>query len=435
MKIAHVTEYCHIGSTGGTERYILDLATELSRQGHANEILWMTPDDPSSSLRADPSGGVGIPIRHLPRSAMRVDDPPPDLELIARSLLSNTSRPDVLHFHTFGRSEAVLAKLAVDLHIPYVFTYHSPAWTCRRETLLRWGRAVCDGEVRAVRCAACKLQERFNSPAWLGYLGALASGAIGPIIPGGVWRRRVAFTHDTEKFRLDLRRFLADSALSVACAEWSIPVLVVNGARSETVTHLPQGVPDGFPLARQTRPAPSNFTIGYIGRMHEVKGLHILIEAFRQLKEPQARLRICGWSEAPQLQPYGRLLKRLAGDDARIQFIPEQSQAAIAAEYAGLSLLAIPSVWMETGPLTLLEALQSGVPVYGSSHIGQRSLLEQYGQVIDPNTPEAWTKALAAACQLHQAGRWHPVRLVAPLTTMVQVAARMEEAYRRLLPS
>jgi glycosyltransferase involved in cell wall biosynthesis len=52
-----------------------------------------------------------------------------------------------------------------------------------------------------------------------------------------------------------------------------------------------------------------------------------------------------------------------------------------------LSLLAIPSVWLETGPLTLLEALQAGVPVYGSARIGQRGCSSSYGRVIEPNTP------------------------------------------------
>ncbi|MGC8000396.1 glycosyltransferase, partial [Salmonella enterica] len=90
------------------------------------------------------------------------------------------------------------------------------------------------------------------------------------------------------------------------------------------------------------------------------------VDAFRRTQYAKARLQVYGWSETPALAAYGRELKRLAGDDTRITFVPEQAPAAMPAAYAGLSLLAIPSVWLETGPLTLLEALQSGVPFFGS---------------------------------------------------------------------
>ena len=362
---------------------------------------------------------------------MRVDDPPADLPARARALMAGPHRPDLLHFHTFGRTEAALARLAAAQHIPYAFTYHSPAWTCRRETLLRWGGPVCDGEVRVLRCSACKVHERMPGPPALGYLGALASGLLGPLLHDGPRRRRLAFTSDTARLRADLRQFLADCPLPVACAEWSIPVLVANGAPRARVVHLPQGVPEGFPAAAPT-PGPARFTIGYIGRLNEVKGLHILVEAFRRT-QLDGRLELYGWSEAPALRAYGQRLRALAGDDPRITFIPERPPHEMPAAYAGLSLLAIPSVWLETGPLTLLEALQFGVPVYGSARIGQRGLLERYGRVIEPNTPAAWAAALEAAAAEHARGRWKRVALAEPLTTMQDVAARLAALYARVL--
>ena len=427
MRIAHVTTYCHAGSAGGTERYILDLAAGLQRLGHHNEVYWLT-NEPA------PAAAGPLPIHTLPRGEMRVDDPPADLLPRARALLAATPRPDVLHVHTFGRTEAALAGLAAELGIPFVFTYHSPAWTCRRETLLLWGDAPCDGEVRVLRCAACKVQERVNGPRWLGYAGALASQLAGPFIPAGPssWHRRLAFTPDTAVFRADLRRFLAACPLTIACAEWSLPVLRANGVPADRLVHVPQGVPDGFPAAAAATPAPARFTIGYIGRMNEVKGIHILVEAFRRTRI-DAQLQIFGWSDAPQLRDYGRRLRALAGDDPRIAFIAEKKPAEMPAAYAGLSLLAIPSVWLETGPLTLLEALQFGVPVYGSARIGQRGLLERYGRVIDPNTPAAWAAALESAAAEHARGAWKRVALSEPLTTMQDVAGRMLACYAKVV--
>ena len=66
---------------------------------------------------------------------MRVDAPLPEFHEAAARLFE-TEKPDWVHFHTFGLTEAALAKLAKKHGIPYAFTYHSPAWTCRRETML-----------------------------------------------------------------------------------------------------------------------------------------------------------------------------------------------------------------------------------------------------------------------------------------------------------
>jgi hypothetical protein len=38
MKILHVTQYCHAGSTGGTERYIVDLVRGLDGFGVENAV-------------------------------------------------------------------------------------------------------------------------------------------------------------------------------------------------------------------------------------------------------------------------------------------------------------------------------------------------------------------------------------------------------------
>lgn len=429
MRIAHVTSYCHVGSSGGTERYVRDLIMGLNRLGHQNEIIWMTTDKPAVSP-ACPEAALHV----WPRAAMRVDDPPAGLAQLAAARIQSGAAPDVFHFHTLGRSEAAVADVVAQRKVPCVFTYHSPAWTCRRETLLRWGKEPCDGDVRALRCSACKLQERMAGPVWAGYAGALASGLLTPLRP---WlpdrlRRRCTFTAESAIYRACIRRFLKQCNIAVACAEWSIPVLQINGMDAGRIVHVPQGVPNDFvlPTTALAHASSDLFVVGYVGRMNDVKGIHILVDAFRRTHYAKARLQVYGWSETPTLAAYGRELKRLAGDDTRITFVPEQAPAAMPAAYAGLSLLAIPSVWLETGPLTLLEALQSGVPVFGSARIGQRGLLERYGRVVDPNTPEAWGQALEAAFAAHAQGRWTRVHVPQPLLTMDDVARRMAEIYR-----
>jgi hypothetical protein len=70
---------------------------------------------------------------------MRVDDPPSELAGLTRAWLDGSGRPDLLHFHTFGRSEEEVATLALERNIPFAFTYHSPFLDLPPRTLLRWG--------------------------------------------------------------------------------------------------------------------------------------------------------------------------------------------------------------------------------------------------------------------------------------------------------
>ena len=175
MHIFHITEYCHAGSVGGTERYILDLIRGLEAAGIRNTIGWLRPGGSSESLESE-----GVRIVTLPSPQMRVDAPRPEFSKAAAHSLE-TVKPEWLHFHTFGLTEAALARLARRREIRYAFTYHSPAWTCRRETMLLYGKEPCDGEVRAWRCSACQSQERLG-------MGPLAGHAATAVSMGLGWR-------------------------------------------------------------------------------------------------------------------------------------------------------------------------------------------------------------------------------------------------------
>jgi len=157
MYVAHITKACHALTTGGTERYVLELIRGLERRGWQNSIgwIWNHPD-------RTPSMKNGVRILPLHTVSAQIDPVRKDFRRGVIMGLLQDERPDLLHFHTFGMAEAAVAELAVERGIPYAFTYHSPAWTCRRGTLLLWGESPCDGEVRTVRCSACKLQQRLN---------------------------------------------------------------------------------------------------------------------------------------------------------------------------------------------------------------------------------------------------------------------------------
>ena len=65
MKTLHVSEYCHAGTIGGTERYILDLIRLLAMRGEEQAILWLFAGDQQTPFEAQ---GVHIvPVNGPPR--------------------------------------------------------------------------------------------------------------------------------------------------------------------------------------------------------------------------------------------------------------------------------------------------------------------------------------------------------------------------------
>lgn len=437
LRVYHATEYCHAGSSGGTERYILDLIKNLEVGYNIdNTILWI-----GKHRQQEAFVDSDITIHPLYTQASRVDVPEMCFTHAVTAVLDGRDKPDLIHFHTFGLNEAVIAKVACAQGIPYLFTYHSPAWSCRRGDLLRWGTEICDGEVRPWRCSVCMMQQRLKCPVPLAWMltGVLAPLGLVGRFAGGNLHRRTAFIEDTARFRQALRTFLSNAAAVVACAEWSISVLARNGAPPDHIAHNPQGVSMDFVRTSELEKRPSKeratFNVGYAGRVTEVKGVHILVEAFANTVYPHAQLHIIGCNSTRAGNPYLQHLKKLAGDDPRIHFIGTLPFEAIIGAYQKLDVLAIPSLWLETGPLTLLEALSLGVGVWGSDTVGQMAVLKAHGRVIKPTSVVTWQAALESAFAQHASGALDCTRSPITVRTMREVASEIALVYRSLMAS
>ncbi len=146
--------------------------------------------------------------------------------------------------------------------------------------------------------------------------------------------------------------------------------------------------PDLFqPSERPARP----FTIGYIGRMVEEKGVHHLLQAAAEL--PGAwQMRLVGG---------GPLRDDLADEAARlglaerVEFIGQIPSTEMPDQYAAIDTLVLPSLtrhnWKEQFGRVLVEAMAAGVPVIGSSSGAIPGVIGNAGLIF----PEGDVRALA----------------------------------------
>ena len=112
------------------------------------------------------------------------------------------------------------------------------------------------------------------------------------------------------------------------------------------------------------------YLIGAVGRYHPSKGWDTLIDAFKPIKEKQARLLFFGSGRQEEA------LKALAGEDERIRFIGYRKD--IKDIYQCLDLLVVPSRF-EPLPRVMLEGYDAGTPIIASDEGGCQELIEDYG--------------------------------------------------------
>src|SRR5262249_2387977 len=109
------------------------------------------------------------------------------------------------------------------------------------------------------------------------------------------------------------------------------------------------------------------FRLLYLGRWHSVKGIDTLVRAVRALKRNvRLELVIHGVGDGPEERAYETAVRRLADGDERIQIAGHVARERLVETLMQADALAVPSYWLETGPLVVLEAKAVGLPVIGS---------------------------------------------------------------------
>lgn len=178
------------------------------------------------------------------------------------------------------------------------------------------------------------------------------------------------------------------------------------------------------------------FTIGYVGRLVEEKGIHLLLTAAAQL-DGDWRLRLVGSG------PYWNALEALAqqlGIRDRLDRVEWVESAGMPTQYQKMDVLAIPSLtrlnWKEQFGRVITEAMASGLPVIGSDSGAIPDVMGSAGMIVPEGDIDSFTAALrrlqddpAERARLGQAGR---ARVLAHFTH-AQVAAATVRVYEQLL--
>lgn len=438
VKVLQVPFTYYPDAVGGTEIYVEALAQRL--RAHAVESVIAAPGQQETTMEREGLRvhryGLGLEISDL-RDLYGEGDA---TAVTNFERILEEERPEVVHLHAQTRGVSLrMIRAARRRRIPVVYTYHTPTATCQRGTLLRWGNAVCDGMMTESLCAACALHGRGLSRLAAHALAALPEAAGGLCsragLRGGFWtairaRELTALRHRCA------REFLAEADQVVAVCEWVRAVLLRNGVPSEKITLSRQGLCQE-PQLQTAVHAPAKtgiLRVVFLGRLDPTKGVDLLLRAVRAVPELKLEVDIYGIAQGEGGRRYEARLRDMAAGDDRITFYAPVPAARVVETLRKYDVLAVPSQWLETGPMVVLEAFAAGVPVVGSRLGGIAELVrhEVDGLLVAAADVGAWRAALmrlSAEPELRDGLRGG----IRPPRTMHTVAAEMAALYQQLL--
>lgn len=183
----------------------------------------------------------------------------------------------------------------------------------------------------------------------------------------------------------------------IAVSEGIRDGLVQNGIRDSRIVVIPNAVASSFDektwsFRRQKKRealsiAPTEFAVGYIGRLSEEKGLLYLVEAVADLHNSGVPVKLIVVGDGPQ--------KALLEDMVKTKSIEKQViftgfQTDIEHWLPAIDVFSLPSV-TEGTPMALLEAMAGGVPVIATAVGGVPKIVTDgvNGLLVPPRDSQA----------------------------------------------
>lgn len=337
MKICFISNLYTPLVFGGAEIYAERVSMELAKH---NEVIVITTKPYSGLKSLKPSveikGSVKIyrfyplnvyygyyytkkpmwikPLWHL------IDIWNPHTYSVVKRILEQ-EMPDIVHTHNLETLSTSVLSVIKHLKIPHVHTIHDYLLLNRANNLLRKGKII----------------ETFNT---------------------------------IDEVYMKIMQKLSDSIdVVLAPSQFVLDMHTKNGYfRNSRCVKLPLGI-----KTVNTNKKDKDYEVIdvlYVGQVSKHKGVHILINAFQQLKYKNILLHIVG--KGADVDEF----KNIAESDSRIifhGFVPDEVLMQL---YQKSNLLVVPSIWYDNSPTVIYESFMNGTPVIGSRIGGIPELIE-----------------------------------------------------------
>ncbi len=362
FKVLYVSHNHAAVRPGGLEFCVQDLYEAAKQRGEFEPVLLARTGPPYAQVtRADTSSPFALVgadpnqylfYNHVARDLSNYDalfgrsaDKDDLTRAYAEFLMGH--RPDIVHFHhtLFLGYDMLRATRNALPDAPIVYSLHDYIPICHRDGQMvrTMHNELCDEESPR-RCHEC----------------------FPNISPQTFYMRKRFIQSQLEL----VDRFVAPSEyVAERYVDWGIPsakIVVQPHSRPPMETTA-----DDFELEDDIR---SRNRFAYFGQLSPYKGADVLLEAMDLLGSGfDGELWIFGGNLEIQNPVFRERFEALLGADrGNVKFLGPYERGAIPKLMARIDWVVVPSIWWETGPITVWEAFQNGRPVI-SSDIGGMS--------------------------------------------------------------
>ncbi|HZS44969.1 MAG TPA: glycosyltransferase [Blastocatellia bacterium] len=426
-------------SIGGGEVHMLALAKAFKKQGHDVSILTVDGTvDKTKYIRRSEFSDVAIDYISVPKNLSKYHRDDSLTDWADKWLVEQNA--DILHLFLFSNLLGLIPA-ARNLNIPVFLTALEFSYFCRRFDLMRNGTELCVPGTRGSDCEECSRNSYSRNQRGLATMARL--------IPAGVelgirnipikllnQDRLPALGERTITTQIDAQRISFSKDITGVIAPSSIMkrFYIANEVPESKIHFVPYGT-DVKPLEFSTNGnGHKALRIGYIGRFHPLKGIHVLCDAVKQLpREYPIEVQIFGPAEAG-VPGYSEQIQSFIKEDGRIKIRGSLDREGVPQAYRNLDVLVVPSTWYENSPITMSEALACKCPVICSDTAGMTDLVED--GVNGLTFPVGDSAALAKCLRrlVEETGLLGSLRKnIKPIETTEEIATKISSLYRNAL--
>ena len=346
MKVVYLVHQFYPEFQAGTEKFVFNMAYMSQKSGNKVKVITYSLAEVSSFPYR--SGGILYKEFHyqgIPVLAWRYEKEPGDLHYVIDPNIDlsfpleilQQEKPDIIHSgHLMRVYPFILA--ARQLKIPYILTITDFHLLCPKIILAPTTNTLCSGPEKGQSCS--KLCSE---------------------LPTSFIEDRLAIT---TKIIRDASAIVAPSQFVVGIFEHEIDGIKVQ------INH--HGIRQNYTHSRgHIYKAEDSVRFGYIGNLAVHKGVHVLINAFKELSVKQASLSIYGSGE----KAFVDKLQELAGNEG-ISFRGSFTTEKLSEVLEQIDVLVVPSICYETYSFVVHEALASEIPVIASDLGGMAEQIE-----------------------------------------------------------
>ena len=360
MRVMHVTASFPPYGYGGTEFYVSDLIREQSRR-HKVSVAYRRRHSSDLELHSRQETGYTVYELNFARGKPEAFAQKGQ-ELFSKVL--DKAKPDLIHFHSFLELPHSLIDAANAAGIPSVYTPHDLSLLCPSISLVRDTNALCSGHVSGLECFDCHTSHQG--------LSAVEKA------------KRLALLNTYRGYQKKGVESLQKLDAVLCPTEFAAKKISEFGVSRERLL----AVPFGRTLHPRLRfkSVGGVLRFGFIGDLAPFKGIELLIEAFRMLKQAPAELDVYGHGDPD----YEARLVDLAGN-APINFLGIFERTYIDRIFERIDVLVLPTLAQETVSLVLLESIACGVPVLVPNAGGLPDIVKKHnaGLVFEFNDAES----------------------------------------------